>query len=210
VQRVTTTPDLAIAVVKSPLRSKPLNERYGLFATLTPTTRRRDAKKSRPDNRAACILYSERLKASLRHPEYYVALERVLGCLHLDCAGGRASGHGGLDFGLREDLELRRSSIESDAGRARQLVPQDHDLRSDLTGGRQRFYEWAKPHRKAEDGTTARVIAAGVAGPASSRCPVEVPIAGLKQSSDRVGTVSEVEGVQSGQPARGVRRKEIG
>jgi hypothetical protein len=68
-----------------------LSLRDGLFSTLTAQiTRRRDAKKSRPDVERPVFLNSERLKVSLRHPEHHVALERVLGCLHFDRAGGRA------------------------------------------------------------------------------------------------------------------------
>ena len=55
---------------------------------------------------AACIPDSEQLRVLLRHRDH-VALELLLGCRHRDEPRGRAFGHTGLDFGVRDNCERR-------------------------------------------------------------------------------------------------------
>ena len=77
---------------------------------------------------------------------------------------------------LETTVNVAARAVESDAGRARQIVSQDDDGRSHLAGGGLCFHERAQPHRQAEDRATASRSA-----PPAGGCPVEVPVGGLHQ-----------------------------
>src|SRR5579862_7695282 len=152
-----------------------------------------DAKK-RPYIRRPYSLIPKSSEHHFRHPEDNVARERATRRFHFDPSGGRAGGHGGVDFRLRDDLECRWRTVERNAGRASQIRSHNDDFRSDLAGGRTCFHERSQPNTQTED----RAI---VTGSASVGCPVEVAVGGLKQPTVRVTAVSAGEAVQRGQCA---------
>ena len=95
---------------------------------------------------------------------------------------------------LETALKTSRRAVKRDAGRARQIGPQNLDGRSHLAGGRLRFHKRPETHGEAED----RAIAVG---PARSRCPVEGPVGVLDQPRVGLLAVRAVETVQRPQRA---------
>ena len=93
---------------------------------------------------------------------------------NLNLSGGGAGWDHGHNFGARDHFEDSRSSVKRDAGRARQIGPQNLDGRSHLAGGRLCFHKRPQAYRQVED----RAIEVG---PASPRCPVEGPVGVLDQ-----------------------------
>jgi hypothetical protein len=108
---------------------------------------------------------------------------------HPDDSAARDGRYGGGDFGTGKHFEDNRGAVKADAGRARQIVPQNVDDRSYVAGARLRFYKRAQAHRQAEDRPTAARAVAIVAGPTLARCTVEVPIGGLDQTPLGAGAV---------------------
>src|SRR5580704_2618937 len=88
---------------------------------------------------------------SLRHPEGHVALERSLGCRHLDRASGRTSWYVGRDQGSRDHFEDRLCAVKRDVGCAGQIRSQNLDSRSHLAGGRLCYHKRAQTYRQAVD-----------------------------------------------------------
>ena len=89
-----------------------------------------------------------------RNVERHVAVERGVGCGHLDCSRGCAGWHGGFDFGVRHDGERRRRAVKADATRTREIVAQNNDGSPHASRRGHSLYEGAKPHREAEDRAT--------------------------------------------------------
>src|ERR1700689_3852705 len=128
-------------------------------------------------------------KLLLAHQKLRIAIERSRWRDHKNRPGRRTLWNSRLNVGIGLHRELCRHSIERDAGRSSQTVPQDEDARAHRSNHGHGFHQRAKVVREFEN--LAIVVDRSVGGDS-----VKAAIGALNQRANWWGADPSLEGIE--------------